>query len=120
MKERATFPQDIWDQSQFFFVEPAVYDQKIVSKKWKKETPIIMKELHFVLSNVPSFVSEKIEAAFKTFLEEKELSFGAVLPNFRLAITGLSVGPSMFQISEILGKKEVLKRIEVALEKIQV
>ena len=47
----------------------------------------------------------------------KELGFGAVLPNFRLAITGLGMGPSMFHICSILGKEEVIKRLRLAIER---
>ena len=65
------------------------------------------------------FSAEKIEASFKALLAEKELGFGAVLPNFRLAVTGLGMGPSMFQISALLGKEEVLARIKTAINKIQ-
>ena len=53
------------------------------------------------------FTAQNIETSFK-FSAEKELGFGVVLPNFRLAVTGLGMGPSMFQISALLGKEEVL------------
>lgn len=119
MKERATFPKDIWEESQFFFTAPSNYDEKTVRKKWKEKTPAIMRELHELLGEISEFTAENIEAAFKAFLEEKELGFGAVLPNFRVAVTGLGMGPSMFQISALLGKEEVLARISTAIEKIQ-
>ena len=78
-----------------------------------------MQELSFLLNGIEDFSAEKIEASFKAFLAEKELGFGAVLPNFRLAVTGLGMGPSMFQISALLGKEEVLARIQTAIDKIQ-
>lgn len=119
MKERATFPKDIWEESQFFFSAPQSYDEKIVRKKWKDQTPSIMQELSSILDKIDDFSSENIEASFKAFLTEKKLGFGAVLPNFRVAVTGLGMGPSMFQISVLLGKEEVLARIKSAIDKIQ-
>lgn len=119
MKERATFPKDIWEESRFFFEAPVSYDEKTVRKKWKEHTPAIMQELRSVLANISDFSATTIEASFKAFLEEKELGFGAVLPNFRVAVTGLGMGPSMFQISALLGKEEVLNRIDAALVNIQ-
>ena len=119
MKERATFPKDIWEESQFFFVAPSEYDEKTVRKKWKEKTPKIMQELKELLGEISDFSSENIEIVFKAFLEKKELGLGAVLPSFRVAVTGLGVGPSMFQISALLGKEEVLNRIDTALEKIK-
>ncbi len=117
MKERATFVKDIWEESQFFFAAPTTYDEKTLRKKWKENTPEVLTQLMELLSNISDFTSENIEASFKAFLEEKELGFGAVLPNFRLAVTGLGMGPSLFQISALLGKDEVLKRIQTALQK---
>ena len=119
MKERATFPKDICEESQFFFSAPQSYDEKTVRKKWKNQTPSIMQELSSLLEIIEDFSAEKIETSFKAFLAEKELGFGAVLPNFRLAVTGLGMGPSMFQISALIGKEEVLARIQAAIDKIQ-
>ena len=119
MKERATFPKDIWEESQFFFSAPQSYDEKTVQKKWKEQTPSIMQELSALLDDIDDFTSEKIEASFKDFLANKGLGFAAVLPNFRLAVTGLGIGPSMFQISALLGKEEVLARIKTAIHKIK-
>ena len=118
MKERATFPKDIWEESQFFFTAPQSYDEKILRKKWKDQTPSILQELSFLLKRIEDFSAEKIEASFKAFLEEKKLNIGAVLPNFRVAVTGLGMGPSMFKISALLGKEEVLARLQRALDNI--
>ena len=109
MKERATFPKDIWMESQFFFKAPQLYDEKTVRKKWKEQTQAILKELADLLSSIADFTAQNIETSFKSFLAEKELGFGVVLPNFRLAVTGLGMGPSMFQISALLAKKRCLK-----------
>ena len=117
MKERATFVKDIWQESQFFFTAPASYDEKTLRKKWKENTPDILSQLMELLASIPEFTAENIEIKFKAFLEEKELGFGAVLPNFRLAVTGLGMGPSLFHISALLGKEEVLKRIQTAIQK---
>jgi glutamyl-tRNA synthetase len=117
MKERATFVKDIFNESKFFFEAPNEYDEKTLRKKWKESTPDILDQLIQMLDSISSFDSITIETTFKNFLQEKELGFGAVLPNFRLAITGLGMGPSMFQICSILGKEEVIKRLRLAIER---
>ena len=43
---------------------------------------------------------------------------GALLPAFRVALTGLGMGPSLFDIAALLGKEETVKRMEIALKKI--
>tara|TARA_B100000768_G_scaffold49613_1_gene48410 strand:- start:1452 stop:2960 length:1509 start_codon:yes stop_codon:yes gene_type:complete len=117
MKERATFAKDIFNESTFFFEVPLEYDEKTLRKKWKESTPDILNQLIEILDSIYSFDPLTIETTFKSFLEEKELGFGAVLPNFRLAITGLGMGPSMFHICSILGKEEVIKRLRLAIER---
>ena len=117
MKERAVFINDLLTED-YLFVAPSKYDEQTVSKKWKPETPEIIKELRAVLVNIIDFNAANIEVAFKRFIEEKGLGFGAVLPNFRVLITGMGMGPSMFEICALLGKDETLRRMDVGMEKI--
>ena len=117
MKERVTFVGDMLEEN-YLFEAPETYDEKTIRKKWKERTPAIMVDLIEVLQGIEDFNADNIEAAFKAFLEEKELGFGAVLPNFRVLVTGKGMGPSMFAISELLGKDEVISRIETGLKKL--
>ena len=118
MKERATFMQDMVDEGGYLISQPENYDEKTLKKKWKDNTAEIMAEWKTKLNSISDFNSSNIETEFKTFLEAKELGIGAVLPNFRLLITGNGTGPSMFEISEFLGKEECLSRMEIGLEKV--
>ena len=118
MKERSTFVKDML-AGRYLFTAPESYDEKTIRKKWKEQTPGIMNDLKTVLSNIEPFNAFEIETAFKSFLEEKELGFGAVLPNFRVLVTGQGMGPSMFEICELLGKAEVIHRMETGLNSIQ-
>ena len=116
MKERATFIGDIWDSSQFFFTPPTEYDEKTRRKKWKDSTPEILNSIVDLFASMSDFSAEHIEAQFKSHLEQNEWGLGMVLPTFRLSVTGLGTGPSMFSISALLGKDEVIARIKKALE----
>ncbi|MBA3900181.1 MAG: glutamate--tRNA ligase [Bacteroidetes bacterium] len=115
MKERATFVKGIWDEGYYFFKAPDKYDEETLKKKWKPETNELMKEWKEVLNALEDFSAGPIEMVFKDFLAAKSLGMGAVLPNFRLAVTGQGTGPSMFEISAVLGKEEVVKRMEKAV-----
>lgn len=113
MKERATFIKDILNEGQYFFSAPKEYDANTLAKKWNKETSAnTLNSLHVSFTNIEEFSTENIETAFNAFLKENNLGFGQVGPLFRLAITGLGMGPSLFEISAILGKGEVLNRIQ--------
>lgn len=119
MKERATFVKDMMTEGAYLFQQPEAYDEQTVSKKWKADSAALMTEWKSRLEAIADFKPEAIEAAFKSFLEEKQLGIGAVLPLFRLLLTGAGTGPSMFEISAFLGKAESLNRMEAGLAKLQ-
>ncbi len=118
-KERATFIRDIWEEGKYYFIPPTSYDEKTIRKKWKENTPDLLLELSCRLENINEFTSENIEVEFKSYLEEKELGMGRLLPVFRLSLTGLGVGPSIFNIASLLGKEETIKRMQRAINKIK-
>lgn len=116
MKERATFINDIWVSSQFFFQPPSDYDEKTRHKKWKDNTPEVLNSIIDLFSSMSDFGAEQIETQFKSHLEKNQWGLGMVLPTFRLSVTGLGMGPSMFAISALLGKDEVIRRIKTAID----
>jgi glutamyl-tRNA synthetase len=117
MKERASFTHELLD-GDYFFNAPSSFDETTVKKKWNDASEALVSEWAKVLSSIDSFNAENIEKEFKSFLEQKQLGMGAVLPLFRLAVTGQGAGPSMFEIAALLGKEEVLKRMEASISKI--
>ncbi|MBT6814850.1 MAG: glutamate--tRNA ligase [Flavobacteriales bacterium] len=118
LKERATFIKDMWEEGKYYFSAPTSYDEKTIRKKWKEDTPKYMTELKYRIEEISDFNSENIEKEFKSYLEENELGMGKLLPAFRVSLTGLGMGPSLFDIASLLGKEETIKRMETALEKI--
>jgi glutamyl-tRNA synthetase len=51
-------------------------------------------------------------------LEDKGIGIGSVMPNLRLLLTGVGMGPSVFEIASLLGKEETISRIQTGLEKL--
>jgi glutamyl-tRNA synthetase len=115
MAERVSFVKEM-TEARYFFVAPTEFDEKMKRKKWKPETGAIMEDLSTFLALAKPFDAQNVEHQFKTCLEEKGLGFGAVLPNFRLLVTGTGMGPSMFETAALLGKEETLKRIKNGIE----
>jgi glutamyl-tRNA synthetase len=119
LKERATFVNDMWLEGRYFFNAPVSYDDKTVSKKWKEDSPSLLLELKNKLLLIEDFSSENIEEVFKGFLIEKNIGMGKLLPVFRLSLTGLGMGPSLFNIASLIGKEETLNRINTALNNLK-
>ena len=118
LKERATFVSDMLNEGRYFFEAPTNYDEKTVRKKWKEHTPEILDALKARLLNLDEFSSDKIQLEFQEILAQFNIGMGQLLPQFRLALTGIGMGPSLFNISEIICKKETLTRIETAINNI--
>ncbi|MDA3822077.1 MAG: glutamate--tRNA ligase [Bacteroidales bacterium] len=119
VKERANFVSDLLDQSSFFFSPPNSYDEKVIKKRWKEDTPELMKSLAEILASIEPFEAEIIETKVKADIEEREWGMGAVMNALRLVLVGTSKGPSLFDLAEVLGKKETISRIEKGLAEIQ-
>ncbi|GAB1414750.1 glutamate--tRNA ligase [Paludibacter sp.] len=119
VRERANFIQDIWEQASFFFIAPESYDENALKKRWKADSAMHMTELIDVLESIEDFSANNIELIVKKWIEEKAYGMGAVMNAFRICIVGESKGPHMFDIVDIIGKEETIKRLKKALEKLQ-
>jgi glutamyl-tRNA synthetase len=118
VKERATFVNDLWEQSSFFFVAPDDYDAKAVKKRWKAASFEQMNEVKELLAETEPFTTEHTEEVVKKWIEEKEYGMGAVMNAFRLLIVGALKGPHLFDIIALIGKEETLKRLENGVQKL--
>jgi len=111
IKGRAVFGKDLVSLSAYFFIAPVNFEEKAAQKQWKEETPSILEAVKTFLRPQSDFNSAYIEEEVKTYISKKELSFGAVMPALRLALVGSLSGPHVFDIMEVLGKEECLRRI---------
>ena len=119
LKERATFIKDMWSEGKYYFQPPKSYDDKVIRKKWDNDIKDVLNELKIELAELVDFSAENIETVFKLFLEKKKIKMGVLLPVLRVSLTGLAMGPSLFNIAELIGKKETLFRIDTAIKKIR-
>lgn len=116
VKERATFPKDLWEQSSFFFERPSVYDEKASKKAFKEDTAEILKNVVTLLKDAGDFSATHISEVIKTWITSQEIGFGKVMMPLRLALVGEMKGPDVFDIASILGKEESVMRIQNAID----
>jgi glutamyl-tRNA synthetase len=119
IKERATFVSEFWSLSDFFFVSPTQYDPKAAKKNWKEGTSELMEELMNIIALIDEFTSEQLEDSIKKWILSKEIGFGKIMQPLRLSLVGAMKGPHLFDIIEMIGKTETLRRIKNAIENIQ-
>lgn len=119
MKERASFLPEIIENGTYLFQAPTEFDEKTTRKKWKEDTPDVIRALYEDFEAQKEWNAANCEITFKNFLEKKELGMGQVLPNLRLVLTGQGMGPSMFDIMSLLGKEECLNRMKNGISELE-
>jgi glutamyl-tRNA synthetase len=116
VKERVHFVSELWEQTSFFFEAPHSYDEKVTRKRWKGSIPSFMVDVTTLLGNLSEWKADVLKQAVSDLITTREANFGAVMNAMRLALVGGSFGPDLFTIVEVLGKKEVLQRLNKAIE----
>jgi len=115
IRDRAYVLHDLLEESLYFFEQPKTYDENTVAKKWNDDARKHLEAIKQHFTKLEPFDRRSTEQSFKAYLTENALGFGKVGPALRLALTGKAQGPSLFDICEILGRHQSLRRITHAL-----
>ncbi len=118
MKERAHFAYELWDLTGFFFEAPQQYDEASVNKFWKDEVKEIIPEVRGYVAGLEPFDKETIENGLHELITTNEWPMGKVMNTLRLFLVGVSKGPGIADMMDVLGKQEVLTRIDNAISKL--
>jgi glutamyl-tRNA synthetase len=116
IKERVNFVKELWDEASFFFEAPESYDEKVIKKRWKTDSPEQMENLATLLDTLEDFTAEKIDEKIKNWIADNELSMGGIMNALRLLLVGAAKGPHLGDIMEVLGKAESIKRIRSGIK----
>ena len=118
MKERISFPSELWDQTHYFFVAPTEYDPKAVSKRWKPGMTTHMAKVIEILNTVPFQYDAIHQALLEDYIKGNELNMGQIMNSLRLAVVGTTVGPDMLTLVMTIGKEETIARVQRAIDTI--
>jgi len=114
LKERVTLYPDFWEQGKYLLESVHEYDRKTLRKKWKPERLPLFLQMADELAALESFTAPELEQAVKAFAERQNLKPGEVFPILRIALTGTTRGPGVFDIMELLGREESIARLKTA------
>src|SRR5690606_29181391 len=115
VKERANFVTELYDLADYFFVAPEKYDAN-AQKKWNENTFIDIENVIKIISKTESFEAKTIETAIKDWIAENNIGIGKIMQPLRIALVGEMKGPDLFEIMALLGKEEVIKRLNRLLD----
>ncbi len=114
-QEKLATLNDIVRQTDFFFVEPHEYEEKAVKKQWKKDGALEkMQLIEEALTGIEAWSHDPLKTAYERLAEQAGVGLGQFIHPTRLALTGKSVGPGLFELAELLGKDACLARIQRA------
>jgi glutamyl-tRNA synthetase len=117
LKVRARTIEDLLDQSEPYFQTELRYDPKAVKKQWAKDpgtTAENLARLHAAFADVV-WDQETLEEAARGLADEMEIGAGKLFQPLRLALTGSSASPGIFDVLVLLGRERSRERIEKAV-----
>lgn len=102
---------EIIDFAPYMFEPPNSFDIEYLQKYWTDNTLDYLINLVKIFKNIQSFDYKTIHDAVENFIQQRNIKLKEIIHPLRLAITGLSFGAGMFETMEVLGKDEVINRL---------
>lgn len=119
MRDRITFPNDLWEGGKFFFVAPTAFDEQVVAKKWNDDAVKVLNAFKDKISEVASLSAEAAKEILEAVTASLNIKTGQILQALRMSITGGASGPDLMMTLEILGSAESARRISYAIQTIK-
>jgi len=119
--DRIKVAGDILEFEDFFSADDALrLDEKAFEKRLRKppDAAALLKGFRERLESIEAFDAGTLEAALKTYVEERGIKIGQIIHALRVATTGKAVGFGMFETLAIIGRERCLARIDRALSRL--
>ena len=101
-------------------IKPELFDEAGLKKYWEQETSIQLQELANRLELLPEYSRSSIETALRQLAEDLQIKPTKLIHPARLALSGRTIGPGLFEMMELLGKETVVQRLRRAGEKLKI
>jgi glutamyl-tRNA synthetase len=118
LKVRSRRVTELADSASYFFVDPMEYEEKAAKKHFNAEAVERLSLLIKELNGIDDFSHAKIEEIYRKISENQSVPVSNYIHPTRLAISGTSAGPGLFEMMEVIGKESVLRRMSAAVKKI--
>ncbi len=113
LQERLKLLSQIKDYGDYFFLEELDYEKETVKKVIKHpEISKFLRMLKEEWEDLKDFSAHELEKSLKELSEKLNISTGTLIHPVRVALTNKTIGPSLYELIEVLGKEKTLKRIE--------
>ena len=116
IRDRCNFLNDFSNEADYFFNKPKEFKEEDKVKAVKEDTLDLLSSLQDRLINLTDWKSEIIKEEINAFVNEQEIGFAKIGLPLRLSLTGSLNSPSIDRICELLGKEEVIERVDFAIK----
>lgn len=117
-RERSSTLVEMVELSKYFFMDKVEFDQKAKDKFLGADIKPVLERLVALLEDVTEFTHDPLKAAFETVMAEAGMKMGKVAQPVRVALTGGTVSPGIFETMEIFGKDITMTRLKDAVSEI--
>ncbi len=114
IRERATTFADAADRLDFVFRDAPVMDPAAVAKFLATPSALVLRELADVIARVEPWTSQALEEATAAWLAAKGMTIKDVAQSARVALTGRTASPGLFDVIAVLGRERTLHRLRAA------
>jgi glutamyl-tRNA synthetase len=116
LRVRARLLDELVPQAAPFFGEAVAYEQEAVDKQWRDAaaTAVLLEATADSLEALPAWEGTAMEGALRALAEARGISGGKVFQPLRVALTGRTVSPGIFEVLELLGRARSVARIRAA------
>ena len=112
LKPRSKTILEMAEKAQFYFQSDYPYEEKGVEKFFNNDSMLLLEKILERLKGVENFSEQDLETAFSIFLEKNNINLKKIAQPLRMALSGKTASPGIFEIMGVLGKDEVLRRID--------
>jgi len=117
-KERSKTLIELAHSLRYYISEDVEYNEKAKVKFLNEKTLPYLIELKDRLASIPDFSASEIEKVFISIIEKHGIKLGNIAQPVRVAMTGKTESPGIFEVLEIIGKEKTMKRLEKAIKTI--
>jgi glutamyl-tRNA synthetase len=119
LRERAKTLKDMACQAEFYFKDRVQYEEKARKKYLTPETLQFLRLASDAIKTIDDFSATGLQARFEGLLKEKGISLGSIAQPVRVALTGGTVSPGIFEMISAMGREMCLKRLLHAMQSIE-
>jgi glutamyl-tRNA synthetase len=116
MQERISRASELATGTMYFFTDPESYDESGVKKRWKDDSPDLLGAYATALEDASTFDASLAESHLRSIAKANGAGAGRIIHPVRLALSGVTFGPGLFEMMEVIGREACVRRIRRAVE----